>query len=133
MGISYRNGSGCADPTAFQAVRNMEREEKTLHIEYPAGYMDLYMNTFFPCTVDRARKVFKLMKAYSSEEDKQKLLRHLNMQLKLFENQKKSYAEMALHAETKGDCRKYTAGLKQAQVLQRRAQRNIDMLREVMK
>ncbi len=41
MGISYKNGSGCSDPTAYYAVQHMEAEEKRLHIRYPTGQMIL--------------------------------------------------------------------------------------------
>ena len=37
MGISYKNGSGYPDPTAYYAVQHMEAEEKRLHIRYPSG------------------------------------------------------------------------------------------------
>ena len=132
MGNSYKNSSGYADPTAFRAVANIEREEKTLHIEYPSGYMDLYMNEFFPCTVEKARKVFRLMRAYSPDSDKEKLLLYLNRQVQSFTDQMKHYAEMAASTEIKSERGRYTAEFKQAQMKKRRAQRNIEMLREVM-
>ena len=37
MGISYKNGSGCPDPTAYYAVQHMEAEEKRLHIGIRPG------------------------------------------------------------------------------------------------
>ena len=61
MGISYYNGSGYPDPTAHYAVRHLEEEEKMLHIVYPTGRMDIRMDKFFPATLDRARKLFRLM------------------------------------------------------------------------
>ncbi len=66
MGISYYNGSGYPDPTAHFAVRHLEEEEKMLHIEYPTGHMDIRMDKFFPATLDRARKLFRLMAMHSS-------------------------------------------------------------------
>ena len=64
MGISRYNASGYLDMTAHLAIQNMEREEKVLHIEYPTGYMNIRMEAFFPCTVKRADKLFRMVRRY---------------------------------------------------------------------
>ena len=64
MGISYKNGSGCPDPTAYYAVQHMEAEEKRLHIRYPTGQMVLEIERFFPCTVAKAKKLSPLIRRY---------------------------------------------------------------------
>ena len=58
MGISYKNGSGCPDPTAYYAVQHMEAEEKRLHIRYPAGQMVLEIERFFPCNRCESKETF---------------------------------------------------------------------------
>lgn len=71
MGISYKNGSGCPDPTAYYAVQHMEAEEKRLHIRYPTGQMILEIERFFPCTVAKARKLSPLIRQYCEKAEKE--------------------------------------------------------------
>ena len=73
MGISYKNGSGCPDPTAYYAVQHMETEEKRLHIRYPTGQMVLEIERFFPCTVAKAKKLSPLIRRYCEKSEKEKL------------------------------------------------------------
>lgn len=73
MGISTRNHEGYSDPTAYQAVKNIEYREKVFRISYPTGYMDLYLESFFPATLERAKKVFRLIDQHSSTADKLRL------------------------------------------------------------
>ena len=80
MGISYKNGSGCPDPTAYYAVRHMEAEEKRLHIRYPTGQMVLEIERFFPCTVAKARKLSPLIRRYCEKAEKEKLRQYLTKQ-----------------------------------------------------
>ena len=80
MGISYKNGSGCPDPTAYYAVQHMEAEEKRLHIRYPSGRMDLEIERFFPCTVVKARKLSPLIRRYCEKTEREKLQRFLKKQ-----------------------------------------------------
>ena len=63
MGISYKNGSGCPDPTAYYAVQHMETEEKRLHPVSDRAD-DLEIERFFPCTVAKARKLSPLIRRY---------------------------------------------------------------------
>lgn len=72
MGISYKNGSGCPDPTAYYAVQHMEAEEKRLYIRYPTGQMVLEIERFFPCTVVKARKLSPLIRRYCEKAEKKK-------------------------------------------------------------
>ena len=69
MGISYKNGSGCPDPTAYYAVQHMEAEEKRLHIRYPTGQMVLEIEHFFPCTVAKAKKISPLIRRYCEKSE----------------------------------------------------------------
>lgn len=35
-----------------------------LHIDYPSGEMNIFIDKFFPATVERAKKVFQLVKEH---------------------------------------------------------------------
>ena len=130
MGISYYNGSGYPDPTAHYAVRHLEEEEKTLHIVYPTGHMDIRMDKFFPSTLDRARKLFRLMAQYSSSEDKHRLLELRQKEQKLI-NQEESYCKLAMDSEKRMDVSKYTSLARNAANERHRTKRNIELLCQI--
>ena len=50
MGISRYNSEGYADPTAYEAIRNIE----SFRVDHPNGYIEVNMETFFPCTTTKA-------------------------------------------------------------------------------
>ena len=39
-----------------------------LKIEWTTGFLEIYPDKFFPCTVDKAKQVFKLMGVWCSDE-----------------------------------------------------------------
>lgn len=127
MGISYKNGSGYPDPTAYLAVKNIEADEKILHIQYPSGYMDLKMDAFFPCTVDRARKVFKLVSQYCPKSDKDRLLRFLKNKEKHYQAQKQTFLQQEKCAESHKEKEQYAARVRESERLAQRTRRNIEM------
>ena len=131
MGISYYNGSGYPDPTAHFAVRHMEEEEKMLHIVYPTGHMDIRLDTFFPATLDRARKLFRLMVQYSSTEDKRRLLEFLSQKEQKLKNQEEAYCRQAMQSEKKMDINKYTSYARNAANDKHRTRRNIELLCQI--
>ena len=92
MGISRYNASGYLDMTAHLAVQNMEREEKALHIEYPTGYMNIRMDVFFPCTVKRADKLFRIVRRYCTPSDKDRLLEVLRSLEKKYTDKERFYS-----------------------------------------
>lgn len=92
MGISRYNASGYLDMTAHLAVQNMEREEKVLHIEYPTGYMNIRMDVFFPCTVKRADKLFRIVRRYCTPADKARLLDALRYLEKKYADKERFYS-----------------------------------------
>ena len=92
MGISRYNASGYLDMTAHLAVQNMEREEKVLHIEYPTGYMNIRMDVFFPCTVKRADKLFRIVRRYCTPCDKDRLLDALRTLEKKYTDKERFYS-----------------------------------------
>ena len=127
MGISYKNGSGYPDPTAYLAVQNIEAEEKILHIQYPTGYMDLKMDAFFPCTVDRARKVFKLICMYCSKSDKDRLFRFLKNKEKHYQAQKQTFLKQEKCAKSHTEKERFAIRVRESERLAQRTRRNIEM------
>lgn len=70
MGISRYNSEGYADPTAYEAIRNIE----TFRVDHPNGYIEVNVETFFPCTNTKARKLFRLIRDNCSEAQQKELL-----------------------------------------------------------
>ena len=128
MGISKYNPEGYYDPTAYEGIRNAEADARKLKIKYPTGYMELNLDYFFPCTLDKARKVFSLMHRYSSERDKDRLLTFLHgLECKYF-SQMQEYADKATsHLEKSEEYREYTSRFKEARRLRQRTARNIEL------
>ena len=127
MGISYKNGSGYPDPTAYLAVRNIEEDEKILHIQYPSGYMDLNMDVFFPSPVDRARKVLKLICQYCSESDKDRLFRFLVNKEKHYRAQSQTFLQQMECAGSRTEQERLALRARESCRLARRTHRNIEM------
>lgn len=127
MGISYKNSSGYPDPTAYMAVHNIEAEEKILHIRYPSGHMDLRLDAFFPCTVDRAKKIFRLICQYCPQEDKDRLLRFLQEKEHRYQSQVRTF-EQQRNASTKaGERNALERRMRESARLQERTHRNIEV------
>ena len=60
-------------------------QNNLFRITYPTGYLELYLDSFFPCTVAKSRKLFKLIKEFCSQEQKDALLTHLVQRAKAYE------------------------------------------------
>lgn len=133
MGISYYNGSGYPDPTAHYAVRHLEEEEKMLHIEYPTGHMDIRMDKFFPATLDRARKLFRLMAMHSSYEEQKHLLVFLSGKEQRLAEKAETYRKQEMGSTKKSDAYKFESLAKEAETQQHRTKRNMELLCEICK
>ena len=48
-----------------------------LRINHASGYIDLYVDTFFPCPLQKARKVFRLINQWCPQEERQELMEYL--------------------------------------------------------
>ena len=130
MGISYKNGSGYPDPTAYYAVQHMEAEEKRLHIRYPSGQMILEIERFFPCTVAKARKLSPLIRRYCEKAEKEKLQQFLKKQemnylsrIKVFQNRQKK-------SEDESEIRDLQRCIRECERILRRIKRNMEILIE---
>lgn len=127
MGISYKNSSGYPDPTAFQAVQNMEQEKKILHIKYPTGHMEIKMDVFFPCTVDRGRKIFRLVCQYCPKEERDKLLRFLKEKEQRYQAQVVTFQSQAKRSTDSAGRDRLLRRIRESERLRQRIHRNIEM------
>lgn len=70
MNHNYYNDEGYPDPTAFEALRSTE----AFRVDYPSGYVRIQPDSFFPCTMVKARKLFRLVHRYCSRSQQEELL-----------------------------------------------------------
>lgn len=125
MGISKYNAEGYYDPTAYEGIRRAEVDTGKLKIVYPTGYIELNLEGFFPCPLDKARKIFSLIHRYSPELDKDRLLAFLRKLEKRYFSQMQEYAELAgAYPSRSVRCREYIAKFKEARCLWQRTARN---------
>lgn len=128
MGISRYNAEGYYDPTAYEGIRQADADDRKLKITYPTGYMELNLDWFFPCSPDKARKVFSLIHRYSPETDKGRLLAFLHNLEGRYLAQMREYADKAMSCPPNGDdCRDYTSRFKEARWLRQRTAKNIEL------
>ena len=128
MKISRYNSEGYYDPTAYDALNNIS----TLVIKYPTGYMELKMDRFFPCTVNKANKLFSLFSKYASKEDKNRLITYLKELVQEYELQiEENIAKANKYPFTSKEAKRYITKFKKAQTLKRRAIRNIEIFSKV--
>ena len=128
MGISKYNAEGYYDPTAYEGIRQADANARKLKINYPTGYMELNLDCFFPCPLDKARKVFALIHRYSSEVDKDRLLAFLYGLESRYGAQMQEYADKAMcYPEKTEEYREYTSRFKEARRLRQRTARNIEL------
>lgn len=126
MGISYKNSSGYPDPTAYMAVHNIEAEEKILRIQYPTGHIDLKMDAFFPCTADRARKIFRLICQYCPQEDKDRLMRFLQEKERRYQSQVRTFEQQRESSTQEKDRKTLECRMRESERLRMRTHRNIE-------
>lgn len=126
MKLGKYNAEGYYDPTAFEGISNADTNK--LKITYPTGYMELNLDKFFPCTLDKARKVFSLIHRYSSESDKDRLQAFLKEMEKEFETQMVEYAEKAMSYPSKSkEYSMYMSKFKEVRRFRQRIIRNIEL------
>ena len=128
MGISRYNAEGYHDPTAYDGIRQAEESDRKLKITYPTGHLELSLNWFFPCSQDKARKVFSLVHRYSPEADKDRLLAFLHALEGRYFALMREYADKATFCPPSGEeCRDYTSRFKEARWLRQRTAKNIEL------
>ena len=130
MGISYKNGSGCPDPTAYYAVQHMEAEEKRLHIRYPTGQMILEIERFFPCTVVKAKKISPLIRRYCEKAEKEKLQQFLKKKEMNYLSRIKAFQNRAKKIEDESEKRDLQQRIREGERMLQRIRRNIEIFME---
>lgn len=130
MGISYKNGSGCPDPTAYYAVQHMEAEEKRLYIRYPTGQMVLEIERFFPCTVVKARKLSPLIRQYCEKAEKEKLQQFLKKQEMNYLSRIKAFQNREKKSEDESEIRNLQQRIREAERMLQRIRRNMEIFME---
>lgn len=130
MGISYKNGSGYPDPTAYYAVQHMEAEKKRLHIRYPSGQMILEIECFFPCTVAKARKLSPLIRQYCEKAEKEKLQQFLKKQEMNYLSRIKAFQNREKKSEDESEIRDLQQRIREAERRLQRIRRNMEIFME---
>lgn len=129
MGISRFNSEGYCDPTAYEAIKKAE----TFRIVHPTGYLDINTEKFFPCTVEKGKKTFRLVREHCSKAQQEELLGALL-------RKEKRYALRALKLErslddtelTRSEHESIHSQLMNIARQQERIARNIEQFKEVM-
>lgn len=130
MGISYKNGSGCPDPTAYYAVQHVEAEEKRLHIRYSNGQMNLEIERFFPCTVVKAKKLSPLIRRYCEKTEKEKLRQFLIKQEINYRSRIKTFQNREKKSEDESEKRDLQQRIRESERMLQRIRRNIEIFFE---
>ena len=130
MGISYKNGSGYPDPTAYYAVQHMAAAEKRLHIRYPSGQMILEIECFFPCTVAKARKLSPLIRQYCEKAEKEKLQQFLKKQEMNYLSRIKAFQNREKKSEDESEMRDLQQRIREAERMLQRIRRNMEIFME---
>lgn len=128
LGINKFNAEGYTDPTAYEGIRNAEADAGKLKITYPSGFLELNLNQFFPCTSDKAEKVFSLVHKYSSDSDKKKLLAFLrSLESRYFSRIMKYGSKASRCPEKSEEHRAYISRLKTAKQQHHAVIKNIQL------
>jgi len=125
LGISKYNGEGYYDPTAYEGIKRFEESMKMMKINYPTGYMEINIDNYFPCNLDKAKKVFSLIHRYSTELDKDRLQEFFVEKEGRFYSKMSQYANKASsYPENSKEHREYLSRFKEARRLHQRIRRN---------
>lgn len=125
------NQEGYKDPTAYLAIRNVEREQEksALHIVYRNGQMMLRLEEFFPCTLSAARKIFPLINSWAGETEKENLRQYLLFVIGEKDEQIREIEEkIACYNYNQGAYRRMHRALSGARTMRKRAERNLSFL-----
>lgn len=98
---------------------------ETLFIQHESGYMELYVEKFFPCKINVARKIFPMICRYCSEEVKNELKADLQEQLERYNVLIEKFKQELDIAKS----RNINARLSKTKTLQKRMIRNIEIFK----
>lgn len=101
---------------------------KELTINYRNGHMTFYVDRYFPCMVNTARKVYPFICQYAKKEDLQMLMQYLENYKLDCEVKMINYARKANgYRYGSSQYRYYHARLWEIQTLVKRTNRNIEI------
>ena len=98
---------------------------ETLFIQHESGYMELYVEMFFPCKINVARKIFPMICRYCSKDIKNELKEDLQKQLEDYNTLIETYKQELDMAKS----RNINARLSKTKTLQKRMIRNIEIFK----
>lgn len=102
---------------------------KELTIYYDHGHMTFYVDRYFPCLMQTARKVYPLIRKYATQEDLQMLQKYLEDYKENCKAQLIGYARKANECEHGSmQYRYYHARMSEVQTLAKRTKRNLELL-----
>lgn len=107
---------------------------ETLRIEYGTGYMELIVKRFFPCPIQKMRKIARLINEHCSDKTRADLLSSLREMAESYTALCKTYKQkMADLSEDSSEFRHLKAQFNKTEVLRKRMERNIGMITSAAK
>lgn len=100
-----------------------------IFIRHDSGYLDINIEAFFPCTAQKAKKIFPLINRFCPFEDRAALMGELMELLEGYNglcDMYKSKAEML--PVSSRECKFWLAQYRKTDALRKRMQRNIKLL-----
>lgn len=100
-----------------------------IRIDHDSGYLDLNIEAFFPCTIQKARKVFPLINRFCPYEDRAALMAELTEMADGYDALCQMYtSRISAFSLDARERRRWSRELKQTEVLRKRLRRNITFL-----
>lgn len=112
-----------------------------LRIEWETGYMALRVKAFFPCNLQKARKIAPLINRYCTEENRAALLLELRGMAEFYQQEiqenKDTHEELRRHYASMGSMAKQEElkamkrceiEIRKNETLKKRAERNINLI-----
>lgn len=100
-----------------------------LRIEWETGYMEFYVDEYFPFALNKAKKMFELINKNCSFEVKAELKAYLENKAKAFDDEMKEYTNRAVCFPPKSkECKFYTTRFNKSERLYKRTLKNLKLL-----
>lgn len=98
-------------------------------INHASGYIDLYVDTFFPYPLQKARKVFRLINQWCPQEERQELMEYLLERAQAYEASIESHTQHLQRSPMpRMKEREVLQDIQRSRRLLRRLQRNMEYL-----
>ncbi len=111
-----------------------------LRIEWETGYMELSVKAFFPCNLQKARKIAPLINRYCTEEDRTALLSELRGMAEYYQQEILGYKNIlreyniryaaigSMSKSEANDKKYYETKIRKTEALKKRVERNISLI-----